>query len=42
MVRLFLSGDISIVVAGGETQGAWRMIGGAYRNKATVSVDTWR
>jgi hypothetical protein len=42
MVKLFEPGDISIVVAGGETQGAWRMIGGAYRNKATVSVDAWR
>ena len=42
MVKLFEPADISIVVAGGETQGAWRMIGGAYRNKATVSVDTWR
>ncbi|MFZ0839257.1 MAG: UGSC family (seleno)protein, partial [Xanthobacteraceae bacterium] len=42
MVKLFEPSDISIVVAGGETQGAWRMIGGAYRNKATVSVDAWR
>jgi hypothetical protein len=42
MVTLFAPHDISIVVAGGETQGAWKMIGGAYRGKATVSVDTWR
>jgi hypothetical protein len=42
MVKLFEPSDISIVVAGGETQGAWRMIGGAYRNKATVSIDAWR
>jgi hypothetical protein len=33
--------EINIVVVGGETQGAWRMIGGSYRN-ATVSVDAWR
>jgi hypothetical protein len=42
MVTLFEPNDISIVVAGGETQGAWKMIGGAYRGKATVSVDPWR
>ena len=42
MVKLFEPHDISIVVAGGETQGAWRMIGGAYRGNATVSVDAWR
>ena len=42
MVTLFEPHDINIVVAGGETQGAWKMIGGAYRGKATVSVDTWR
>jgi hypothetical protein len=42
MVKLFEPDDISIVVAGGETQGHWKMIGGAYRDKATVSVDAWR
>jgi hypothetical protein len=42
MVKLFEPSDISIVVAGGETQGAWKMIGGAYRGNATVSVDAWR
>ena len=40
--ELFEPQDINIVVAGGETQGAWKMIGGAYRGKATVSVDAWR
>ena len=39
---LFEPHDINIVVAGGETQGAWKMIGGSYRGKATVSVDAWR
>jgi hypothetical protein len=34
--------DINIVVVGGETQGAWRMIGGSYRENATVSIDAWR
>jgi hypothetical protein len=42
MVRMYEPNDIHIVVAGGETQGAFKMIGGAYRNKATVSVDDWR
>lgn len=42
MVRMYQPDDIHIVVAGGETQGAFKMIGGSYRNKATVSVDDWR
>jgi hypothetical protein len=42
LVRMYEPGDIHIVVTGGETQGAFRMIGGSYRNKATVSVDDWR
>ncbi len=42
MVRMYEPSDIHIVVAGGETQGAFKMIGGAYRGKATVSVDDWR
>jgi len=41
LVAMYEPGDINIVVVGGETQGAWRMIGGSYRN-ATVSVDAWR
>ena len=40
-VSMFEPGEINIVVVGGETQGAWRMIGGSYRD-ATVSVDAWR
>jgi hypothetical protein len=42
MVRMYEPSDIHIVVTGGETQGAFKMIGGSYRNKATVSVDDWR
>ena len=42
LVTMYQPDDINIVVVGGETQGAWRMIGGAYREKATVSVDAWR
>jgi hypothetical protein len=41
LVAMYEPGDINVVVVGGETQGAWRMIGGSYRN-ATVSVDAWR
>ncbi len=41
LVAMYEPDDINIVVVGGETQGAWRMIGGSYRN-ATVSVDAWR
>ncbi|HEX4928312.1 MAG TPA: UGSC family (seleno)protein [Burkholderiales bacterium] len=40
IVRLFEPGDISIAVAGGETQGAWRMFGGRYVK--SVSIDKWR
>ena len=41
-VQMFLPEDINIVVAGGETQGAWKMFGGSLRKHATVSVDAWR
>jgi hypothetical protein len=40
VIQIFESSDIHIVVAGGETQGAWRMMSGALR--ATVSIDAWR
>jgi hypothetical protein len=39
-VKLFEPAEISIAVAGGETQGAWRMFGGRYVK--SVSVDNWR
>lgn len=39
-IRLFEPGEISIAVAGGETQGAWRMFGGRYVK--SVSIDKWR
>ena len=42
MIRIFEPSDLHIVVTGGETQGAFKMIGGAYRGKATVSIDDWR
>jgi hypothetical protein len=40
LIKIFEPPDIHIVVAGGETQGAWKMISGALR--ATVSIDAWR
>ena len=41
-IRMFLPEEINIVVAGGETQGAFKMFGGSLRKGATVSVDAWR
>ena len=40
LIRIYEPSDINIVVAGGETQGAWKMISGALR--ATSSIDAWR
>ena len=40
LIRIFEPADIHIVVAGGETQGTWKMMSGALRG--TVSIDTWR
>ena len=40
VIKIFEPSDINIVVAGGETQGAWKMISGALR--ATVLIDAWR
>jgi len=40
VIKIYEPSDIHIVVAGGETQGAWKMISGALR--ATVLIDAWR
>jgi hypothetical protein len=40
LIQIFEPEDINIVVAGGETQGAWKMISGALRG--IVSIDEWR
>ena len=40
VIKIYEPSDIHIVVAGGETQSAWKMISGALR--ATVSIDAWR
>jgi hypothetical protein len=42
LVRMYEPEEIKIVVVGGETQGAFRMIGGRYTKAATISVDAWR
>jgi hypothetical protein len=42
LVRLFEPEEFKIVVVGGETQGAFRMIGGHYAKGRTISVDAWR
>jgi hypothetical protein len=41
IIQMYLPQEINIVVAGGETQGGWKMFGGSLRN-ATISVDAWR
>ncbi|HUZ74244.1 MAG TPA: UGSC family (seleno)protein [Stellaceae bacterium] len=40
VIPIFEPGEINVVVVGGETQGAWKMIGARYER--TVSVDAWR
>jgi hypothetical protein len=42
MVRKYRAQDISVVVLGGETQGAWKMVGGNFSRAKTVSIDDWR
>jgi hypothetical protein len=42
LVQLYEPNEINIVVVGGETQGAFRMIGGRYSKNGTISVDAWR
>ena len=52
MISMFAPGDINIVVMGGETQGAFKMISGRFRGlgvgtmtkgkEPIVSVDDWR
>jgi hypothetical protein len=40
IVQMFEPKEINVVVVGGETQGAWKMIGA--RHERTVSIDPWR
>ena len=39
---MFQENEINIVVSGGETQGAWRIIEGRRLKDCTVSIDEWR
>ena len=41
-ISMFEPQEFSIVVTGGETQGAWKMIAGRHPENGTVSVDAWR
>ncbi len=40
LISIFEPSDINVVVAGGETQGAWKIFGSRFTK--TVSVDAWR
>ena len=40
IVQMFEAKEINVAIAGGETQGAWKMFGARY--DTTVSVDAWR
>ncbi len=41
LIKMWDASQINIVVTGGETQTAWKMFGGAWRN-STFSIDAWR
>jgi hypothetical protein len=40
LIEIFEPKEIKVIVAGGETQGAWRMYGARYQK--TASIDPWR
>jgi len=42
LVRKYRAQDISVVVLGGETQSAWKMVGGNFARAKTVKIDDWR
>jgi len=42
MVRKYRAQDISVVVLGGETQAAWKMVGGNFARAKMVKIDDWR
>lgn len=42
MIEIFRPQDISIVVLGGGTQAAWKMVSGMLRETSMVSIDEWR
>ena len=42
LLKLFQAQEINIVVAGGRTQGAWKIYEGVRPKDCTVSIDAWR
>jgi hypothetical protein len=42
LVRKYRTQDISVVVLGGETQSAWKMVGGNFARAKIVKIDDWR
>jgi hypothetical protein len=42
LIEIFRPEDISIVVLGGGTQAAWKLVSGMLRENSIVSVDKWR
>ena len=42
MIEIFRPEDISIVVMGGGTQAAWKIVSGMLRENSSVSIDEWR
>ena len=42
LVQMFEPHEISIIVAGGETQGAWKMIAGRHNENGPILIDAWR
>lgn len=42
LVRKYRAEDISVVVMGGETQSAWKMVGGNFARAKMVKIDDWR
>jgi len=42
LIEAYTPDEIKIIVAGGETQGAWKMFGGVYRGNSSVRIDDWR
>lgn len=42
LLKMYQEEEINIVVAGGETQGAWRIIEGRRAKDCTISIDRWR
>jgi len=42
LIEIFRPEEISIVVMGGGTQAAWKMVSGMLRETSMVSIDEWR